>query len=984
MRLKSIYMAAGIMLLIGMGRPGWAQGIETQHTFTGTPDGASPLALVWTNGLLYGETSGGGTIGDGSIFTFDTNGAVFKTLFNFTNASDQISLPNNVLVTANMIYGTTELDGTNNVGMIYAMSTNGTGFTPLYSFGAVPDGSVPKGGLVLSGTTLFGTTSTGGTNDDGAVFKINSGGGGYAILHSFTNSPDGSSPQGGLVLGGSRLYGTTSNGGTNSTGTIYAINTDGSGYTELYSFTNPPDGLYPHGELVLANGVLYGVCSSGGTNNTGAIFAINTNGSGYKVLYSMGSFTGNTDGTAPQSTMTLSGSYLFGSAVGRGINGGGTVFLINTNGTGFTALASFTSGAASGSDPLASPIRVGNSIWGTTYSGSPSTAGTLYQLPMPAITMEPQSLTVTNTSPATFTMNAADDTAFTYKWYFNTNTLLAGQTTNFLTLAHATNNNAGTYTVVVSDSLGSVTSSPAVLTVIVPGVPPSITSQPQNYTVIVSNTASFTNAASGTPPLYYQWYFNTNTLLGGQTNPILIIPSAQTGQAGYYTVIVTNLYGSATSSAALLTVNVGTKPAITQQPQNYTVTNGLTATFTNAASGTAPLFFAWYFNTNTLVSSGINDTILTINPATTNQAGYYTVIVTNLYGSAASGPARLTVIVPATKPTFTQQPENYIVTNGYNATFTNAANGTLPLSYQWYFNTNTAVAGGTNAILTITFATTNQAGYYTVVASNIAGSVTSSPASLTVISTKPIIFTQPAPATVANGAPFSFTVVAAGQNPLRYQWYTNVVFGLSVQVGKTNSTLSNAAASSKLQAYYIVVVTNQLGKATSSPAFLTVLTQPVMTLQPLSIAVTNGDPVTFTSSAAGAGPLAFQWYFHTNTLITGATNTWLTFTNAIASLAGFYDVRVTNTFGAVTSSYALLMVSNYPNLLSFAFANGSASFAYANLAKSTNRLWVTTNLTSASSWQVLATNVMATNGLWFFTDPNPTTNSQRFYRFSGP
>ena len=154
--------------------------------------------------------------------------------------------------------------------------------------------------------------------------------------------------------------------------------------------------------------------------------------------------------------------------------------------------------------------------------------------------------------------------------------------------------------------------------------------------------------------------------------------------------------------------------------------------------------------------------------------------------------------------------------------------------------------------------------------------------------------------------------------------------------------------------------------------------------EPLSIAVTNGDPVTFTSAAAGPGPLAFQWYFRTNTLITGATNTWLTFTNAITNLAGFYDVRVTNTFGAVTSSYALLMISNYPNLLSFAFANGSASFAYANLVKSTNRVWISTNLASPNSWQVLATNVMATNGLWFFTDPNPTTNSQRYYRFSGP
>ena len=705
------------------------------------------------------------------------------------------------------------------------------------------------------------------------------------------------------------------------------------------SFTRSPISqmaFIPTVNLFWANGVLYGTTSSGGTNDTGTIFAINVNGSGYRTLYSLGGFTGNTDGTAPLATLTLSGSCLYGTAVGRGANGGGTMFLINTNGTGFTVLASFTQSADSGWDPAASPIRVGNSIWGTTHQGGSSTAGTLYQLPMPAITAEPQGLTVSNTSPATFTMNAADDTSFTYKWYFNTNTLLAGQTTNVLTLARATNNNnAGTYTVVVSDSFGSVTSSPAVLTVVVPGASPVITAEPQNETVLVNSTASFTNAASGTDPLYYRWYYNTNTLVSsGVNDTIFTISSATSLQAGYYSVIVTNIYGSATSTPALLTVVAGTAPAITQQPQNFTVTNGLTATFTNAASGTAPLFFKWYFNTNTLVSSGENDTILTVSPATTNQAGYYTVIVTNLYGSATSAPALLTVIVPPSKLVFTQQPQDITVTNGYDATFTNAVTGSAPISYQWYFNTNTAIAGGTNAFLTVGFVATNNVGYYTVAASNPAGSITSSPALLTVISTKPIIFTQPAATAVTNGGPFTFSVVAAGQNPLRYQWYTNTFSLQGLQVGKTNSTDSYAAASAKLQAYYMVIVTNRLGKATSNLAFLTVLTKPVITLQPLSVLVTNGDPVTFTSSAVGPGSLSFQWYFHTNTAVAGATNTWLTFTNAITNLAGFYDVRVTNTFGAVTSSYALLMVSNYPNLLSFSFVSGSASFAYANLAKS--------------------------------------------------
>src|SRR5580693_8040926 len=130
MRLKSISMAAGLAFVLGAGQPTWAQGIVPQHIFTGTPDGADPAQLVWTNGLLYGSTGGGGTMGDGSIYTFDPNALAYATIFSFTNANDVPSSPNNVLVTANMIYGTTRYDGTNNYGMIFAASTNGTGFVP--------------------------------------------------------------------------------------------------------------------------------------------------------------------------------------------------------------------------------------------------------------------------------------------------------------------------------------------------------------------------------------------------------------------------------------------------------------------------------------------------------------------------------------------------------------------------------------------------------------------------------------------------------------------------------------------------------------------------------------------------------------------------------------------------------------------------------------------------------------------------------------
>jgi uncharacterized repeat protein (TIGR03803 family) len=877
-------------------RPAGAQ-VTTQHSFTNTPDGAHPLRLAPANGLLFGVTTGGGTNGNGSIFTFNTNGSTYLTIFGFPGAFNVSIAPNNLLVSGNIIYGTAQSGGTNGVGLVYAVGTSGAGFVPLYNFGGnTNDGQYPAGALVLSGGALYGTTVFGGTNGSGTVFKISTNGSGYSILHSFADSPDGAEPESELVSDGSNLYGTTSAGGTNGNGTVFALHTNGTGFTILCSFTNSPEPTIPYGGLVLSNGILYGTGSAGGTNNNGAIFAMNTNGTGFKNLYSFSASAGNTDGESPEATLTLSGGALYGTAISGG-GGGGTIFMINTDGTGFSAISNFTNSSASGAEPFGGVIWFGNALWGTTYNNGTGGFGTLFDLPLLA---------------------------------------------------------------------------------------PAITQQPQNDTVTNGNTATFASVASGTSPLFYQWYFNTNTPVAGGTGPILTLSPATTNSAGYYTVVVTNQYGSATSAPAELTV-IGpvSAPVITQQPQNDTVTNGDAATFTSVASGTSPLFYQWYFNTNTPISGGTGPS-LTLSTATTNSAGYYAVVVTNLAGGVTSAPAKLTVIVPLSLPVITQQPLSITVTNGYGAAFTNVASGAGPLFYQWYFNTNTPLVGGTNAILVISFVATNQAGFYTVAVSDSAGSVTSSPARLAVISTKPIIFGEPQPVSATNGAAVSFSVVAAGQALLKYQWYTNSVTAADAVRGGTNSTLAFTATNTLAQ-NYLVVVTNTLGKATSSPALLTVVTRPVITLNPVSVAVANGDPVSLSSAATGPGILSYQWLFHTNSLVAGATNTSLAFTNAYSTLAGYYAMRVTNNYGATTSSYALLTVRTQLNFLSFNFssASGSASFALANAVGSTNRLWASSNL--ARAWFPIATNVLATNGLWFYTDPNTArTNAVRLYRFSTP
>ncbi len=168
----------------------------------------------------------------------------------------------------------------------------------------------------------------------------------------------------------------------------------------------------------------------------------------------------------------------------------------------------------------------------------------------PNITSQPQSLTVAAGATSNFTVVATGTAPLSYFWSFNTNTPV-GINSNSLTLANIQAGDAGDYRVIVSNSAGTATSSVATLTVL---APPVITLQPQSQTITVSNDATFTVASIGTAPISYQWFFNTNTPLGINSN-VLALPNVQTSNAGKYSVIITNSYGAVTSAFATLTVS---------------------------------------------------------------------------------------------------------------------------------------------------------------------------------------------------------------------------------------------------------------------------------------------------------------------------------------------------------------------------------------------------------------------------------------------
>ena len=174
-------------------------------------------------------------------------------------------------------------------------------FQRLKSFGIPAQAAANPTANLIQGSdgTLYGTTSGSGTSfggNYGTVFKLNTNGSGFTVLHTFTNSPDGANPSAVVKGADGALYGTTYYGGTYDEGTAFKLNTDGSGYQVLYSF-GFGNTMNPAGALVQgSDGALYGT-TSGGPSYKGTVFKLSTNGSGFLVLHT---FTGTSgDGERP-------------------------------------------------------------------------------------------------------------------------------------------------------------------------------------------------------------------------------------------------------------------------------------------------------------------------------------------------------------------------------------------------------------------------------------------------------------------------------------------------------------------------------------------------------------------------------------------------------------------------------------------------------------------------------------------------------------
>src|SRR6266850_1341114 len=215
----------------------------------------------------------------------------------------------------------------------------------------------------------------------------------------------------------------------------------------------------------------------------------------------------------------------------------------------------------------------------------------------PSITTQPASQTVTLGQTASFSVAAGGAAPLSYQWKKNSVAISGATSSSYTTPATTSSDNGTQFTVTVSNTAGSATSSAATLTVSAAAVAPSITTQPASQTVTAGQTASFSAVAAGTAPLSYQWKKNSVAISGATSSSYTTPATTSSDNGAQFTVLVTNTAGSVSSNAATLTVNAApVAPSITTQPASQTVTAGQTATFMAVAAGTAPLGYQWQKN----------------------------------------------------------------------------------------------------------------------------------------------------------------------------------------------------------------------------------------------------------------------------------------------------------------------------------------------------------------------------------------------------
>jgi uncharacterized repeat protein (TIGR03803 family) len=537
--------------------------------------------VAGNDGNLYGTTESGGNNGIGSVFKVTTDGAV-TTLFSFSTSNGVVPIGALTLGNDDTFYGTTSQGGSNNNGTIFKISTNGV-FTKLVSFDGI-NGKYPAAALSLGtdgnfyGTTLYGgITNLTDTIGLGTMFKL-SPDGTLTSLFNF-NGTNGAHPQASLVLDNdNNFYGTTSSGGIGNFGTVFAwllpaiitqpqsqTNNAGATVTFVVSATSLKPLSYQwqkNGTNLFDDGHI-----SGATSNALNITNISdADASVYSIIVS-----NSNGGVTNYVTLTVDDlPFITSKPISKTVLVGSNItFNVTVYGAPPFVFQWYFKGA-----PVGSPTAGTNSSFftltnvGTNQAGNYnvevvnaygsviSPTATLTVVSTPIIITQPLSRTNNAVSTATFSVVASSGSALSYQWQKNGTNLnnggkISGATGSVLTITTVSSNEAGVYAVTVTNIVGTVTSSNATLTVI---DPPRITVQPLGQQLAMGSIASFSVVATGTAPFSYRWRLNNTNILNA-TNSFYAFQVVSPTSTGNYSVVVTNLASSVTSSNAFLAVD---------------------------------------------------------------------------------------------------------------------------------------------------------------------------------------------------------------------------------------------------------------------------------------------------------------------------------------------------------------------------------------------------------------------------------------------
>ena len=364
--------------------------ISTLHSFGNADRSAQqPISgiILGRDGKLYGTFLYRGPGGGGAVFRLNRDGSAYQVIHAFSN--QPLDLGGNspfagvVQASDGRLYGTTLSGGTNFGGTIYSLNSDGTDFRVILHFGhQLGDAAAPgPDGELIEGADgmLYGTTVQGGSLGNGSVFRLNKDGSGYQVLHEFDETDgQGSFPEAPVLQGkDGALYGTTADNQGQGPGKVFKLNTDGSGFQILHDFgANTNDGsLLLWGLMEGRDGAIYGTTFYGGTRDGGTVFKLRKDGSHYQVLMNFG--TGAGQPSRPFSPLREGPDGRVYGFVQNG--GGGMLFGLDENGGSFQVKDSFGLRARDVQHPLgALAIDAAGNIYGASYSGGLADNGTLF------------------------------------------------------------------------------------------------------------------------------------------------------------------------------------------------------------------------------------------------------------------------------------------------------------------------------------------------------------------------------------------------------------------------------------------------------------------------------------------------------------------------------------------------------------------------------------------------------------------------------